>query len=392
MSVDPGPVTTADLAHMARALQLAERGLYTTDPNPRVGCVLVKDGQVIGEGWHRRAGEPHAERLALDAAGAAARGATAYVTLEPCCHHGRTPPCTDALLAAGVARVVVAMEDPNPLVRGRGLERLRASGVAVLTGVLEGPARALNPGFTRRMRCGRPWVRLKLAASLDGRTALANGDSRWITSEVARRDVQWLRARASAVVTGIGTALADDPSLNVRLEPREFPALGPDDPVRQPLRVVVDSHLRMRDTARMLPLPGATLIATTRDDPRAISRMTLAGAEVWVGPADAAGRVDLGALLAYLGSRECNEVLIETGPTLAGAALAAGLVDELILYLAPHLMGDTARGLFDLGVLDQMDQRLALTIDDLRRIGPDLRITARPTRPASYGDGQAPVR
>lgn len=392
MTADAGPATPADLTHMARALHLAERGLYTTDPNPRVGCVLVRGGQVVGEGWHRRAGEPHAERLAIDAAGEAARGATAYVTLEPCCHYGRTPPCTDALLEAGVTRVVVGMQDPNPLVRGRGLERLRAAGVAVLTGVLEGSAQALNPGFSRRMRCGRPWVRLKLAASLDGRTALANGESRWITSEVARRDVQWLRARSSAVVTGIGTALADDPSLNVRLTPAEFPALNSDEPVRQPLRVVVDSALRMPPNARMLPLPGATLIATGCDEPWAISQMTMAGAEVWVGPTDANGRVDLTALLRYLGRRECNEVLIEAGATLAGAALGAGLVDELILYLAPHLLGDTARGLFRLGVFEQMAERLTVHIEDVRQIGPDLRISARPALIADYGDDVAPVR
>lgn len=374
---------------MARAVQLAERGRYTTDPNPRVGCVLAHGDRIIGEGWHRRAGEPHAERLAIDAAGPAARGATAYVTLEPCCHHGRTPPCTDALLAAGVSRVVVGMEDPNPLVHGRGLERMRAAGVEVVTGVLEGPCRALNPGFDKRMRLGLPFVRVKSAASLDGRTAMASGESRWITSEAARTDVQWLRAGASAIVTGVGTVLADDPSLNVRLSPTLIPALAPDEPVRQPLRVIVDSQLRTPLDANLLQLPGATLIATLETDPRRIAAATSAGAEVWVGPADAAGRVDLEALLRYLAEREINEVLIEAGPTLAGAAVQQGLVDELVLYLAPHLMGSAARGLFRLAGVDRMADRLALELIDVRAVGPDLRLRARPrgalTRSALWG-------
>ncbi len=367
-----------DLAYMARAIQLAGRGLYTTDPNPRVGCVLVRDGEVVGEGCHRRAGEPHAERLAIEDAGERTRGATAYVTLEPCCHHGRTPPCTDALLAAGVARVVVGMADPNPVVNGRGLERLRAAGVAVRAGVLEADAHALNPGFEKRMRTGLPYVRLKLAASLDGRTAMADGDSKWITSEAARRDVQRLRARSSAIITGIGTVLADDPSMNVRLGPDAIPALLPDEPARQPLRVVVDCSLRMPATARMLALPGATLIATCNPNRADILRMISAGAEVQVLQASADGRVDLPELIRYLGSREQNEVLIEAGPTLAGAAVAAGVVDEIVLYLAPHLMGDAARGLFRLPALARMADRLALTIEDLRQVGPDLRVTVRP--------------
>ncbi len=235
----------ADRGYMARAMRLAELGRYTTDPNPRVGCVLVRDGVVVGEGWHRRAGEPHAERLALTQAGEAARGATAYVTLEPCCHHGRTPPCTDALIAAGVARVVCAMMDPNPLVAGKGLARLRAAGIEVRSGVLESEARALNPGFVKRMEQGRPYVRCKLAASLDGRTAMASGESKWISSEAARRDVQRLRAGSSAILTGVATVLADDASLNVRLGPADLPGMEPGEPVRQPLRVVVDSRWRM---------------------------------------------------------------------------------------------------------------------------------------------------
>lgn len=362
---------------MARALQLAERGLYTTDPNPRVGCVLAQGDRIVGEGWHRRAGEPHAERLAIDAAGAEALGATAYVTLEPCCHHGRTPPCTDALLEAGVRRVVVGMEDPNPLVHGRGLERMRAAGVQVQTGVMEAASRALNPGFDRRMRDGRPFVRVKLAASLDGRTAMPSGESRWITSAAARSDVQWLRARSSAIVTGIGTLLADDPSLNVRLEPSAIPALAEDEPVRQPLRVILDSQLRTPLDARMLQLRGATLIVTLVTDPRRIAAATSAGAEVWVAPSDQ-GRIDLLALMRYLAEREINEVLVEAGPTLAGSIVQQDLADELVLYLAPHLMGAEARGLFRLKGLLAMSERLPLELIQVRQVGPDLRLRARP--------------
>ena len=398
----------ADRVHMARAIRLAAQGLYTTEPNPRVGCVIVKAGLVVGEGWHRRAGEPHAEPLALAAAGDAARGATAYVSLEPCCHHGRTPPCTEALLAAGVARVVVAMTDPNPLVAGSGLDRLRAGGVAVEQGLLETEARHLNPGFIKRMERGLPHVRVKLAASLDGRTAMASGESQWITSAAARRDVQFLRARSSAILTGVGTLLADDPSLNVRLSPADLPGVGPDGTVRQPLRVVVDSHLRTPPTARLLSLPGQTLIAcldpeadglapenpepdrapardrdlddggpTPSQDVRQAAALEDSGAGILRLPPGSGG-LDLETLLRYLARMEINEVLIEAGATLAGSALQAGLVDELVLYLAPHLMGDAGRGLFHLAGLDRMNDRLALEIQELRQIGPDLRLTAVP--------------
>lgn len=363
---------------MAQALRLARRGLSSADPNPRVGCVLIRDGEAVGEGWHRRAGEPHAERIALAAAGARARGATAYVTLEPCSHHGRTPPCADALIAAGVVRVVAAMIDPNPLVAGQGLARLRAAGIAVESGLMEREARALNPGFVKRMEQGLPWCRCKLAASLDGRTAMASGESRWISSEASRRDVQRLRARSSAILTGVETLLADDPSLNVRLAAEMLPGLAPGDPVRQPRRVVLDSRLRTPATARMLSLPGATWIAHLPGvEPRRIAALTSAGARLLEIPAER-GRLDLTALLRRLAADEINEVLIESGPTLAGAALAAGLIDELILYLAPHLMGDAARGLVHLPGLDRMDQRVALAIDDVRRVGPDLRLVLRP--------------
>lgn len=358
----------ADSLWMARALRLAEKGRYTTDPNPRVGCVLVRDGKVVGEGWHRRAGAPHAEIEALRAAGSAARGADCYVTLEPCCHHGRTPPCTEALIDAGVRRVVAAMEDPNPRVAGRGLARLRESGIETVCGVLADEAERLNRGFVSRHRRGRPWVTAKLAASLDGRTALASGESRWITSAEARADVHHLRAAASAILTGIGTVLADDPRLDARLE---------GETVVQPLRVVVDSRLRMPPTARMLGLPGETLVAVCGDEAERRARLEAAGATVWQAPARD-GRVDLAALLAELGRREINEVLVEAGPRLNGALAAAGLVDEWIVYLAPCLLGDGARGLFHLPGIDRMDRRIELAWVETRRVGPDLRLRLRP--------------
>ncbi len=366
-----------DLAYMARAVRLARLGLFTTDPNPRVGCVLVRAGKVVGEGYHRRAGGPHAERSAIAAASERAMGATAYVTLEPCCHQGKTPPCTDGLLRAGVRRVVAAMVDPNPLVAGRGLETLKAAGVAVQVGILAAEARALNPGFIKRMNRGLPYVRCKLAASLDGCTAMASGESKWITSEPARRDVQRLRARSSAILTGIDTLLADDPALDLRLGAEELPGVSGEQ-VRRPLRVLVDSRLRTPENARMLGLPGTTLIACLEGQASsAIMRLEAAGAQIHVG-AGRRGRVDLASLLRYLARREINEVLVEAGPTLAGAFLEAGLVDEFVLYLAPHLMGDAARGLLRLPGLERMRDRIELAIRDLRLVGPDLRITAVP--------------
>ena len=363
---------------MARAIRLARLGLYSTDPNPRVGCVLVRGGKVVGEGWHRRAGELHAERSAIAVAGGQAMGSSAYVTLEPCCHQGRTPPCTDALLAAGVKRVVAAMVDPNPLVAGKGLEILRAQGVAVEVGVLDEQARELNPGFVKRLGRGLPYVRCKLAASLDGRTAMASGESKWITSEAARRDVQFLRARSSAILTGVGTLLADDPSMNVRLEAADLPGMEPGQAVRQPLRVLVDSRLRTPENARTLGLSGRTLIACVDQDPARAARLESAGVGVYVCP-ESRDRVDLGSLLRYLARQEINEVLIEAGPTLAGAVLQKGLVDEIVLYLAPHLMGEDARGLFRLPGLERMQDRVALDIVDVRMVGRDLRISAVPT-------------
>jgi len=353
---------------MAQALRLAERGLFTTTPNPRVGCVLVKDGAVVGEGWHERAGEPHAEPLALRAAGGKARGATAYVTLEPCSHHGRTPPCADALIAAGVARVVVAMQDPNPLVAGQSIARLRAAGVAVECGLMEAEARALNIGFDKRMTQGLPWVRSKIAASLDGRTALANGESQWITGAAARRDVHVWRARSCAVLTGIDTVLEDDAQLTVRAIETS----------RQPLRVVLDSHLRISTAAKIFQVGAVLVVAAVRDEEK-IAALEKLGAKVVVLP-DESGRVDVQAALRHLAAIGCNEVLVEAGSTLNGALLKAGLVDELVLYFAPQLLGDMARGMAQLGELISLDQRVELQWQDVRQVGNDLRIIAKVKR------------
>jgi len=363
-----------DREYMSRALRLARRGCYTTHPNPNVGCLIVNRGEVVGSGWHQRAGEPHAEVLALREAGDRAAGADVYLTLEPCSHHGRTPPCADALVEAGVRRVVLAMQDPNPQVAGQGLERLRAAGILVECGLLEEQARDLNPGFIRRMQDGRPYVRLKLAASVDGRTAMASGESKWISGDAARRDVQCLRAASSAIVTGIGTVLADDPSLNVRLDAQQLQGV---EPVRQPLRVVLDSRLRLPVQARLLSLPGTTLVFTGEQDQRCWQAVQHAGAEVIAAETEH-GRLKPAAVLQALAEREINEVLLECGPTLAGSFVQARLVDEIILYLAPHLMGDSARGLFALPGLEQMKDRIGLEWADVRRVGSELKVTLKP--------------
>ena len=370
--------TIADYAFMARALHLAERGLYSADPNPRVGCVVVRGGEIVGEGWHCRAGEPHAEVHALREAGDRVRGADVYVSLEPCCHHGRTPPCSDALIAAGVARVVAAMEDPNPRVAGKGLAQLAQAGIRVETGVMQSEAERLNPGFVRRMRDGRPWVRCKLAMSLDGRTALANGMSQWITGAAARDDVQSWRARSSAVMTGIGTVSADDPALTVRLPPSEWEAKGCGGEVRQPVRVVLDTRLRMSAAARILRQPGRTLILTAAVSGAAGDALAAAGAQVMCLPSDpGGGGVDLGAALRCLAQEGVNELWVEAGPTLSGALLREGWVDELIIYMAPLLMGDAARGLFHLPPFKQLADCIVLDIADVRAVGNDWRITAQ---------------
>ena len=354
-----------DVRHMAQAIGLARRGLCTTAPNPRVGCVIAQGERVVARGFHRRAGQAHAEVEALRAAREPVRGATAYVTLEPCSHHGRTPPCADALIDAGVARVVSASLDPNPLVAGSGLERLRAAGIAVESGILEREAMALNPGFFKRMRTGMPWVRVKLAMSLDGRTAMASGDSKWISGEAARRDVQQWRARSGALLTGAGTVLADDPQLTVRLDD------GCD--FLPPLRVVLDPGLATvaRGRVREGDAPTLYLHAPEAKPPRGLQ------ADHVVVPVDK-GRFDLDAVLRLLATRGINEVQVEAGATLAGAFLAAGLVDELLLYIAPVLLGERARPLFDGLHIDAMAERLRLRTVDSRSIGGDLRLLLRP--------------
>lgn len=362
--------TAADHRYMAEALELAERGRYDTLPNPRVGCVLVRDHEVVGRGWTQPTGGPHAEIEALAVAGTQARGATAYVTLEPCAHHGRTPPCADALVDAGVARVVVAVEDPNPRVAGKGIARLAAAGVATAVGLEVERAEAINAGFFQRMRSGRPRVTVKLAASLDGRTAMASGESKWITGAAARADVHRLRAEAGAILTGAGTVLADDPALTVR----DFPLPAGR---RQPLRVVIDSDCRTPPDAKLLAPPQSALIVCGCATPVACERLAAAGAQVIAQPA-ADGGVDLHAVLALLGEREINDVLVEAGATLSGALLRAGLVDELVVYVAPHLMGDAARPLLVLPGLDAMSERRALEWVDVRRVGADLRLRLRP--------------
>lgn len=358
--------TAFDHRCMAEAIVLARRGLYTTMPNPRVGCVLAKDAEIVGRGWHERAGEPHAEPRAIIDAGAAARGATAYVTLEPCAHRGRTEPCTEALIAAGVAEVIVAQTDPNPAVNGSGIARLEAAGIVCRSGLMHDPARALNPGFLSRMERGRPWVRVKLAQSLDGRTALANGKSHWITGAAARQDVQRWRARADVILTGVETILADDPSLNLRLA-------GVD---RQPLRVIADSRWRTPVNARTLQLHGRVVVAGRQDLP--IPAQLQRAAECLPLPAAANGRVSLTALLRELAGREVNEIHVEAGATLCGALYQERLVDELLLYQAPCLLGEAGRPTFVLGALERMEQRPGLTLLERVSVGEDLRMRYRP--------------
>jgi diaminohydroxyphosphoribosylaminopyrimidine deaminase/5-amino-6-(5-phosphoribosylamino)uracil reductase len=364
---------------MQRALTLAARGLETTDPNPRVGCVIAQRGRVVAEGWHERAGESHAEVAALAAAGAQARGADVYVTLEPCSHHGRTPPCVEALAAAQVARVVYAMADPNPQVDGRGAAALRAAGISVEAGLLAQEAAELNAGFVKRMRHGRPLVRVKLAMSLDGRTALASGESRWITGDVARADVQHWRARSSAVLTGVGTVLADDPRLDVRL-PDETPGRAR----RQPLRIVLDTRLRTPPASRLLQVGGGEVLiltgVTSADDPRAAA-LAGHGARLESLPM-AAGRLALPAVLDRLGELELNEVLVEAGATLAGELLRQGLIDELLLYVGPRLLGPEARSLVTLPDPGALEHAPSFAFFETQQLGEDLRLRLRPRQAA----------
>ncbi|HUA80388.1 MAG TPA: bifunctional diaminohydroxyphosphoribosylaminopyrimidine deaminase/5-amino-6-(5-phosphoribosylamino)uracil reductase RibD [Dyella sp.] len=353
-----------DAMHMAQALRLAERGLYTTQPNPRVGCVVAQGERVVGQGWHERAGEPHAEVHALREAAERARGATAYVTLEPCAHYGRTPPCADALIAAGITRVVIAAEDPFPQVAGQGIEKLRAAGITVQSGLMREAARDINIGFFSRIERHRPWVRVKLAMSLDGRTALANGESKWITGDAARTDVQRWRARSSAILTGVGTVLADNPQLTARI----------DAPHTSPWRVILDRHLRTPAGSHVLDGQTPTLLlhgetANVTDDRFArVERIAIAEKD---------GALDLHAVLALLAKRGCSELHVEAGATLCGTLFAAGLADELLLYVAPIMLGDAARPLMHLPTLTQMAARWRLEVIDQRQIGADWRIRLR---------------
>ncbi len=357
---------------MAKAIQLALKGLYTTQPNPRVGCVIVSAGEIVGEGYHIQAGGPHAEIHALQQAGERARGATAYVSLEPCSHHGKTPPCADALIEAGVSRVVCAMQDPNPLVAGEGLEKLRNAGIEVQAGLLQADAEAVNPGFIKRMRSGLPFVRVKLAMSLDGRTAMASGESQWITGEAARQDVQKLRARSSVVLTGSGTVLADDPSMNVRLSAQD---LGLAVEPHQPLRAVIDSGLKVSPQSRIFQLEGESVLFT--GEPNAVASDQFPQLVTMPLEKDS-GRLNLHEVLGWLASQQANEVHVEAGSELGGALLSQQLVDEIVVYMAPHIMGDSAMGLFHLPGLQQMSQRVALKTLEMRAIGNDWRIRLRP--------------
>jgi len=358
--------STFDHECMALALRLARKGLFTTDPNPRVGCVIADDQQVAGTGWHERAGGAHAEIAALQDAGGSVRGKTAYVTLEPCSYHGRTPPCTEALIEAGIARVVIASEDPNPRVNGGGLQRLRAAGMKVETGLMSEEAEALNVGFISRMKTGRPWVRIKSAISLDGRTALRNGESKWITGEASRKDVQRWRARSSAILTGIGTVLADNPTMDARV----------DEPVLQPLRIVVDSQWRTPPDSRILTGTGEVLIAG--DESIAVPVQLASSRAQCLGLRTKDERVDLQALLKSLAEMEVNEVQVEAGARLCGALFEEGLVDELLVYQAPVLLGEGGPGIFALGPLESMAGRAHLRVLEVSRFGDDLRIRLQP--------------
>lgn len=382
MTHSTGKAMFSDDDYMARAFELARKGRFTTTPNPNVGCVIVRDGEIVGEGYHIKAGGPHAEVHALRMAGERARGATAYVTLEPCSHHGRTPPCADALLNAGVVRVVAAMQDPNPEVAGRGLYRLKQAGVEVSNGLMLGEAEAVNLGFLKRMRTGFPYVQLKLGASLDGRTAMASGESQWITSAAARQDVQRFRAASSAILSSSATVLADDPSLTVRwseldsdtqaLYTASLAAIDstPEQGLRQPLRVIVDSKNRVSPEHRLVQQAGETLLARLQIDeqgwPDNVRQLAI--------PATAEGRVDLVILMMQLARQQVNSVWVEAGAELAGALLQAGLVDELIVYMAPKLLGENGRALCVLPGLESLADAPAFTFSDVRQVGPDLRL------------------
>ena len=356
---------------MQRALELAARGRASTQPNPRVGCVIVKNGEIVGEGWHEKAGGPHAEVVALEAAGAKAKGADLYVTLEPCCHQGRTPPCTNAVVKADIKRVIAAMEDPNPNVAGQGFAALRGAGIAVDVGLMEDAAQDLNRGFVSRMSRGRPWLTLKLAMSLDGRTALASGESKWITGDEARADVHRLRAEAGAVMTSVSTVVADDPELSVRLPGK----------LRPPDRVVLDTQLRVPADAQVFKPGARRIVLTVRPRADHMAALQKAGIEVVLTGPSANGHVGLESALKELGRLQINEVLVECGPKLAGGVLRSGLMDEAVLYVAPSLFGHEGRALAELPGVQTLDQRINLQYTEVRQIGADLKITLKPCSP-----------
>jgi len=358
--------TALDYEYMSHALRLAEKGLFTTSPNPRVGCVIVNGGKVVGTGWHERVGEPHAEIYALQEAGDLARGATVYVTLEPCSHHGRTPPCVDALIRAGVCKVVTAMDDPNPHVNGQGKERLQKAGIEIQTGLLADEAKQLNIGFVSRMRHGRPWVRTKIATSLDGRTALKNGKSQWITSESARQDGHKWRARSCAILTGISSVRKDDPQLTVRYIETS----------RQPIRIVVDSNLEIPLQAKLLQNADTTWIYTVQTNKEKIHRLEDIGAHIVVLP-DSVGKVDLKAMMVKLAEAGINELLVEAGPVLNGALVTAGLVDEIVFYFAPSLLGNSAQAMVAMPEITDLSEKYDLQMTDIRKIGVDIRLMAK---------------
>lgn len=367
--------TAFDNEFMSRAIRLAKRGLMTTHPNPRVGCVITQGNHIVGEGWHKKSGEAHAEINALMQAGKEAKGATAYVTLEPCCHSGKTPPCTTSLINAGITRVVAAMQDPHDKVAGKGFQALRDAGIDVEVGLLEQQAKDLNPGFIKRMQQGLPFVRVKMAMSVDGRTAMASGESKWITSEAARGDVQFWREQSSAMLTGIGTILHDNPSLTVRSSDAILNQAGMQANARQPLRVILDSDLKLNVDAKVVQLAGDVIVFTHCSDQQKIAMLEQAGVEV-VSVQKLENGLDLQRVLQHLASLDVNEVMVEAGATLAGNFVATGMVDELIIYMAPVLMGNKARGLFNLPFIENMSQKIQLNIKEIRQFGEDIRIIA----------------
>lgn len=372
----------SDIFYMQKALELAKKGLYSTKPNPAVGCVLVKDGIIVGEGWHQKAGQPHAERVALASAGNKAQGATAYVTLEPCSHFGRTPPCADGLIEAKVARVVVAMRDPNPLVSGQGIKRIEDAGIDVLVGVLEEDAKAINLGFIRKMEKQLPFVRLKMASSLDGRTAMNNGESHWITGEESRKEVHKMRAQSGALITGIGTVLADNPSLTVRLTDQELAELNLSQDNCHPIRIVLDPNLSMPTDAKMLSLPGRTILMTSKEttdrSPELVEMFYNHGVEL-VAVSAQDDRLDIESILRYLAEVEdVNDVMVESGAIVAGAFMQSGLVNELHSFIAPSLMGNTAKPMFVLPGIESMDQKMNFKIQSMDRFGEDIRLILVP--------------